>query len=118
MNLTPEFQIAMRRYLALVEILGMEHRDSHLALMAAMELAPDELHVELAGMAHEMGLMPEACGYLEDGTPMYRLEDMAAHLGIPFEEAAEHLRQMVVDREALGLPQFRVAEAAMIHRKQ
>lgn len=44
----------MGRYLALVEAMGMAHRYSRLALLAAMELTPDELHAELADMAREI----------------------------------------------------------------
>jgi hypothetical protein len=60
--------------------------------MLAMELAPDELKDEMADMAREMGLMPEA------------------------EEA---MHKMLAEREALGLSNAGiVTDAARIHRKQ
>jgi hypothetical protein len=81
MNLTLEFRAAMNAHLRLVETLGMDYPDTMRAMMLTMELAPEELKNEVADMAREMGLMPEADGHLDDGSPMFRLEDTAERLG-------------------------------------
>ena len=73
----------------------------------------------MADMAREMGLMPEAYGYLDDGSPMYRLEDIAERLGVSPAEAEEAMHKMLAEREALGLSNAGiVTDAARIHRKQ
>lgn len=119
MNLTPEFRAAINAQLRLVETLGIDHPESMRAMVRAIELAPEELKNEMADMAREMGLMPEADGYLDDGSPMFRLEDIAARLGVPIAEAEEAMHKMLADREALGLSNAGVVtDAALIHRKQ
>jgi hypothetical protein len=61
----------------------------------------------------------EADGYLEDGSPMFRLEDIAERLGVPPAEAEEAMHRMFADREALGLSnEGIVTDTAMIYRKQ
>ena len=115
----PEFMAAVSRCLRLVEAIGEEHPDTLRAMMLAMELAPKELIDEFGDMAREMGLMPEADGYLDDGSPMFRLEDIATRLGMSIAEAEEAMHKMLADREALGLSNAGVVtDAALIHRKQ
>ena len=115
----PAFTDAVDRHLRLVDTLGMDHPDTMRAMMLAMELAPDELKDEMADMAREMGLMPEADGYLDDGSPMYRLEDVAKRLGVSLAEAEEAMHKMLAEREALGLSNAGiVTDSALIHRVQ
>ena len=119
MNPTPKFMEAIRRHRRLVDTLGMDHPDTMRAMMLAMELAPDELKDEMADMAREMCLMPEADGYLEDGSPVFRLEDIAERLGVSPEEAEEAMHKMLTEREALGLSNAGiVTDSALIHWKQ
>lgn len=119
MNLTPEFIEATERHQQLVETLGMDHPDTQRAMTLVMGLAPKELMDEFGEMARKMGLMPEACGYLEDGSPMYSLEDIAEGLGISLAEAEEAMHEMFAEREALGLSNAGiVTDAVVIHRKQ
>jgi hypothetical protein len=88
-------------------------------MMLAIELAPKELIDEFCDMAREMGLMPEADGYLDDGSPMYRLDDIAERLGVSPAEAEEAMHRMLTEREALGLPNTGVVtDSTLIHRKQ
>ena len=58
MPITSEFMAAMKEYLRLVDALGIDHPVTLQPLMRAMELAPEELMDELAGMARAMGLLP------------------------------------------------------------
>ncbi len=119
MNPTPEFMEAIKRHRRLVDTLGMDHPDTMRAMMLAMELAPKELIDEFGDMAREMGLMPEATGYLDDGSPMFRLDDIAERLGVSPAEAEEAMHKMLAEREALGLSNAGiVTDAALIHRKQ
>jgi hypothetical protein len=119
MNPTPEFMEAIKRHRRLVDTLGMDHPDTRRAMMLAMELAPEELIDEIGDMAREMGLMPEAYGYLDDGSPMYRLEDIAERLGVSPSEADEAMHKMIADREALGLRSTGIlTDTALIHWRQ
>lgn len=95
MNPPPEFMEAIKRHRRLVDTLGMDHPETMRAMMLAMELAPKELIDEFGDMAREMGLMPEADGYLDDGSPMYRLEDIAERLGVSPAEAEEAMHKML-----------------------
>jgi hypothetical protein len=103
MNLTDEFLNTVNAVLELVETLGQDHPETNRALMLAMELAPAEMIADLGQMAREMGLMPEPC-YLEDGTKVFPLESVAAHLGLTLDEAEESMHEMLAQRESLGLP--------------
>lgn len=103
MNLNDEFLPAVNVALELVETLGQDHPETNRALMLAMELAPDELVDEFGKMAREMGLMPPP-QYLSDGTKVFSLESVAAHLGLTLDEAEESLHEMLAQRESLGLP--------------
>ena len=119
MQTTPEFMAAVRSTLEAREMYGHDHPDTMRAMMLAMELAPKELIDEFGDMAREMGLMPEADGYLDDGSPMYRLEDIAGRLGVSPAEAEEAMHKMLAQREALGLSNAGiVTDAALIYRKQ
>jgi hypothetical protein len=119
MNLTREFVEAIERHLQLVDTLGVNHPDTMRTMVLAMELAPEELIDVFGDTLRKMGLMPEAEGYLEDGSPVFRLDDIAERLGASPEEAEEAMHKMVADREALGLSNAGiVTDAAMIYRKQ
>jgi hypothetical protein len=115
----PEFLAAIDKRRELADALGEEHLDTMRAMMLAIELAPKELIDEFCDMAREMGLMPEADGYLDDGSPMYRLDDIAERLGVSPAEAEEAMHRMLTEREALGLPNTGVVtDSTLIHRKQ
>ena len=116
---TPAFLAAVDRHLWLVETLGMDHPDTQRAMMVSLELAPPHIHAMMGDMARDMGLIPETDGYLDDGSPMYRLEDIAERLGVSPAEAEEAMHKMLAEREALGLSNAGiVTDAARIHRKQ
>ena len=52
-----------------------------------------------------MGLMPEADGYLDDGTPVFSLEAVAAKLGAPVAQVEETMRALLAlgDGESVAL---------------
>jgi hypothetical protein len=103
----------------LVDTFGEDHPDTQRALTLVMEMAPEELKMEMRKMMREMGLMPEADGYLDDGSPVFKLENVAARLGVPQVEAEETMHEMHADREALGIPNKGIViVATLIHWKQ
>jgi hypothetical protein len=80
------------------------------------DLAPPELQAQMTAKARELGLMPDADGYLADGTPVY-LEDVAKQLGLSEAEAQVSVAQFMTEREALGLETGAI-DPALIHRVQ
>jgi hypothetical protein len=78
MNRTPQFMAAMTEPLRFVETLGADHPDTLRVRIRALALAPDEVQAEMEARARELHLLPESDGFLEDGTPMIRLDHMAA----------------------------------------
>ena len=114
---TPEFLAAMAECLRLEETLGINHPDTTRAMRCAMLMAPPSLHAFMSEQAHQLGLMPEAEGYTDDGQPVYSLESIAAKLDISIDEAREAMEAMFEDGEALGLPAVFVDPATTVHRK-
>ena len=110
---TPEFMTAMSVCLRMVETLGMEHPDTTRAMQRAMLLAPPSMTSFMADTAKELGLIPEADGYLDDGQPVYSLEAIAAKLDMSMDEAKQSMSTMLEDRAALGLPAVLVDPAAV-----
>ena len=82
---------------------GNQHPDAQKALMYALSLAPQWFKAEMHKTAQAMNLVPEPAGYLEDGTPMYRLEDLAKSHGISVAEAEVRLERMMKMRTELGI---------------
>jgi hypothetical protein len=114
----PEFMAAIRQHRRLVETLGLEHPDAWRAMVLVMGLAPKNLIDEIGDMAQEMGLLPDADSYLEDGTPMFRLEDVAERLGASPAEAEESMQKILSEREALGLSNNGiVTDPELIHKR-
>ena len=119
MNLTPEFLAVVDTTMNLVESLGMDHPETTRSLSLMMALAPKHLQDEMAAKARELGLMPKAHGYLEDGSPVFRIDDVAAQLDLSHAEVEEALREMAAEGDALGMSNAgTVTDAATIHRKQ
>ena len=118
-HLPPEFSEAMHRHLEIVERLGEEHPDAKRSLMVAMYQAPDWFKDDIAKMGNEMDLLPQATGYLEDGSPMFSLNAIAEKFGVSIEQAEEDLQAMLSVRQELGLPLDGVmTDSSLIHRKQ
>lgn len=113
---TPEFMAAMSACLRLVKTLGEEHPDAMLAMQRAMMLAPPSMKAFMAEQAQELGLIPAADGYTDDGEPVYSLESIAEKLDVSMEEARETMDAMLAERAELGLPAALV-DPATVHRK-
>ena len=118
-HLPPEFSEAMHRHMEIVERLGEEHPDAKRSLMVAMYQAPDWFKDDIAKMGNEMDLLPQATGYLEDGSPMFSLDAIAEKHGVSIEQAEQDLKMMLSVRQELGLPLDGVmTDSSLIHRKQ
>jgi hypothetical protein len=116
---TPAFLEAVNKHLQLVDTLGQDHPETMRAMLLVMEHAPKAFLDDMGRMAAEMGLVPQTSGYLDDGTPVVSLEDMAKHLGLSLEEAEESMKSFLADREALGLSNAGfMRNPAQVHRVQ
>jgi hypothetical protein len=118
-TLPPEFNEAMHKHMDLVAQYGETSPQAKRSLMEAMHLAPDWFMDDISKMGNEMDLLPPSSGYLEDGSPMFSLNDIAAKFGIPIEQAEQDLKEMLSVRQDLGLPLDGVTtDSSLIHRKQ
>ncbi len=81
-----------------------ESEDALGAFMRAFESAPEWLRDEFDEIARELDLIPDATGYLDDGTPMVSLEAIATKLGISDDKAQEAIEKFLAARVAEGLP--------------
>lgn len=89
----PEFLDAVDNYDRLVETLGDEHPEANNALLLVMETAPAALKNEMTAKARELGLIPDVIGFLDNGSPVFNLEDVAKRLGFSMAEAEEILAE-------------------------
>ena len=99
----PEFFKAFDHYKAMLEQYGEHHPITEQALILTMHYTPEHIKEEMHQKAKELNLLPPPSGYTDEGDPMYSLEDIAKHFGISFEEAEQHLLQMMDNRQQVGL---------------
>lgn len=114
---TPEFNEAMSTSIRLAQTLGTDHPEAIAALMLAISLAPETMIEELGGMLQEDGLMPTACGYLEDGTPIFSMREIAKKLGVPQDEAQDSALRFLATCTEHGLPS-RLIDPELVHMLQ
>ena len=100
----PEFFKAFDHYKVMLDQYGEHHPITEQALMLTMHYTPEHIKEEMHQKAKELNLLPPPSGFTDDGEPMYQLEDIAKHFGISFEEAEQHLLQMMDNRQKVGLP--------------
>lgn len=111
------FESAFARYEAMQATMGDAHPLTRRAFALAVELAPPLFRQAMSEVAAEMNLLPQAGGYLEDGSPVYNLGDIAKKLGMTEAEAQDALQAFLSDRAALGLDTGLVAPEN-VHRVQ
>ena len=102
-HVNPEFFKAFDHYKAMVKQYGDDHPITEQALILTMHYTPEHIKKEMDAKAKELNLLPPPSGYTDDGEPMYRLEDIASHLGMSFEDAEQHLLRMMDNRKQVGL---------------
>ena len=99
----PEFFQAFDHYKNMVKQYGDDHPITEQALMLTLHYTPEHIKVEMDAKAKELNLLPPVTGYTDDGEAVYSLEDIAKHFVISFEEAEQHLLQMMDNRQKVGL---------------
>lgn len=102
-HVNPEFFKAFDHYKAMLDQYGEHHPITEQAFMLTLHYTPEHIKVEMDAKAKELNLLPPVSGYTDDGEPMYRVEDIAKHLGMSFEDAEQHLLQMMDNRQKVGL---------------
>ena len=113
------FMTTIAHYLALAKDQGENPLNTLRSIVQVMALAPLELQSAMTALAKTLGLLPEAVGYLGDGLPLYRLEDVAEKLELSLEEAEAVLNAFIAERETMGLSNKGVVvDSAQIHRIQ
>ncbi|RKG48381.1 hypothetical protein D7V68_08355 [Acinetobacter cumulans] len=114
-HVNPEFFKAFDHYKAMLAQYGEHHPITEQAFMLTMHYTPEYIKEEMHQKAKELNLLPPPSGYTDDGEPMYRLEDIAMHFGISFEEAEQRLLQMMNNRQQVGLSNDGVVINSDIH---
>ncbi|WP_180081241.1 hypothetical protein [Acinetobacter sp. YH12201] len=114
-HVAPEFFKAFDHYKAMLAQYGEHHPITEQALILTMHYTPEHIKAEMHQKAKELNLLPPPSGYTDDGEPMYSLEDIAKHFGISFEEAEQHLLQMMDNRQQVGLSNDGVLINSDIH---
>ena len=99
----PEFFKAFDHYKNMVKQYGDDHPITEQAFILTVHYTPEHIKEEMHQKAKELNLLPPPSGYTDEGDPMYSLEDIAKHFGISFEEAEQHLLQMMDNRQKVGL---------------
>lgn len=80
--LSPEFLHALMEYKIYADA-GLTEIPTALAAMGrVLEHAPAALKRQLAAKAEALGLLPAQSACLGDGTPVYEVNALAAHLGL------------------------------------
>ena len=102
-HVDPEFFKAFDHYKAMVKQYGDDHPITEQAFILTMHYTPESIKEEMHQKAKELNLLPRPSGYTDQGEPMYRLEDIASHFGISFEEAEKRLLTMMDNRQQVGL---------------
>ncbi len=113
----PVFTVAMHHYKLIARLHGEESDQARNAFTSAMLKAPEWFRDEANQMARDMGLLPPASGYLDNGDPIYTLSDVAEHLGVSVEYAMQQVKSIEAIHEAQGLPFARI-DAALVNRRQ
>lgn len=111
----PEFFKAFDHYKNMVKQYGDDHPITEQALMLTLHYTPESIKEEMHQKAKELNLLPPVSGYTDEGEPMYRLEDIAKHFGISFEEAEQKLLNMMNNRQQVGLSNDGILINSNIH---
>ena len=114
-HVNPEFFKAFDHYKAMLKQYGDDHPITEQAFLLTLHYTPEHIKAEMDAKAKELNLLPPVSGYTDEGEPMYRLEDIAKHLGMSFEDAEQHLLQMMDNRQQVGLSNDGVLINSNIH---
>lgn len=94
-NIDPRGLELFQKYGELSEDEKLNSPEAAALMVEMMQYLPQEVQEQMHNMAVEMGLMPEKpSGYLEDGTPVFNVEQIAENLGMNVKEAIAHTERM------------------------
>lgn len=99
----PEFTAMMQQYKDTAAGLGDNHPLARRLWLMVVHTAPSWFVDEMSAMAREMDLIPEPCACDDTGQRFYALDALAAKLGIPADEVAQHMEMLKADAAAMGL---------------
>ena len=99
----PEFTAMMQQYKDTAAGLGDNHPLARRLWLMVAHTAPSWFVDEMSAMAREMDLIPEPCACDDTGQRFYALDALAAKLGIPADEVAQHMEMLKADAAAMGL---------------
>jgi len=100
---TPEFSALLAQYRDAAAGLGDDHPLARRLWLMVVHTAPAWFIAEMSAMAQAMGLIPEPCACDDTGQRFYALDALAAKLGIPADEVAQHMEMLKADAAAMGL---------------
>jgi hypothetical protein len=116
---SPDYLAAINLHLQLQEEFGDQHPDTVRARKLVMELNPPHIHAITNNRPRKPAGLLDSRGQLEDGTPLYRLDDVANWLGVSLQEVETAVAVMLDEVKSEGLPASNfVTNAAMTHRPQ
>lgn len=86
---------------------GQDSDQARMAMAKAIECLPAEAKAKLNAKARELGLMPPASGYLENGDPVFTIDALAKHFGMEPEQVMRDAAEfsMTVDANSVHRPQ-------------
>lgn len=102
-----DMALAKQRVEEAIAQFGEDSDQARMAMAKAIEFLPDDVRAKLNASARELGLMPPASGYLENGDPVFTVEDMASHFGMEPEQVMQDAAEfaMTVDANSVHRPQ-------------
>ncbi|MDV2440219.1 hypothetical protein QR665_12175 [Acinetobacter gerneri] len=102
-HVNPEFFKAFEHYKAMLEQFGKDHPITERAFLLTLHYTPEHIKKEMHQKAKELGLLPKPSGYLDNGTAVYAIEDIAKQLRISIEEAQAQLDNLLQIEQQLGI---------------
>jgi hypothetical protein len=112
----PAFNAAMNHYQLIARLNGDESDKARIAFTKAVLKAPKWFADEARPMVKEMELIPAPTGYLDDGQPIFSLNDLAKTLDIPIEQAEKSMFEMVAELFSNGITDIYI-ERVMFKRE-
>jgi hypothetical protein len=108
-----DFERGINMYLAKMRVEqaiaqhGEDSEQAGMAIAKAIAFLPDEERAKIDANMRELGLIPAASGYLENGEPVFTIEAIAAHLGMDPEKVMQDAAEfsMTVDAASIHRPQ-------------
>lgn len=93
----------LSKQLKVMQQAGLEDTPTYERLLSlALAAAPDSLKSHIMDLAVKEGRLPPPVGFDQNGEKLWRLEDVAAHLGMDAEEAKLYLAEFQEEHGMAG----------------